>query len=140
MISQDILKDRDYEDLRSWLIRELSEMKDPETGEILMNWAVRREKLYEGQYISSYPDIVFELKEDYGAGWAVYDSLVGPGYAHSFVPGSHKAASPVVLMANLGEKRLARQEMTLMDFAPSILDLLGVESDFICDGRSVFKG
>lgn len=139
IISQDKVKGKEYEELRSWLLKELSAMKDPETGDKLMNWAVRREELYQGQYISSYPDIIFELKEDYGAGWAVYDSLVGPGYAHSFVPGSHKAASPVVLMANLGDRQVARQEMTLMDFAPSILDLLGVEGDNNFDGRSIFR-
>ncbi len=130
----------DYEEVRRAIIDELSQIREPETGESLVNWVCRREELYSGEFITKYPDIVFDLREDYGAGWAIHDSLFTTAPAHNIVPGSHKAYSPVFLMANLGNRKCATKEMALMDVAPTILDLLGVEGDFGFDGRSILEG
>lgn len=71
--------------------------------------------------------------------WAIHESLFTTAPAHNIVPGSHKAYSPVFLIANLGNRKFAAKEMALMDIAPTVLDLLGVEGDFGFDGRSIFK-
>jgi len=139
IIKKDKVTDDRYNELRSLLITELSEIRDPQTGEELMNWICRREDLYSGPYISEYPDIFFNLKAEYGAGWATHDSLVGSSYSHNFVPGSHKAYSPVFLMEHLKGRQITREDMTLMDIAPTILDLLGIENYVNFDGLSIFK-
>lgn len=138
IIKQDKIQGKEYEELRSSLIRELSEIRDPQTGEALMNWICQREELYSGPYISKYPDIIFDLKEEYGAGWAMDSSLVGPSYSHSFVPGSHKAYSTVFIMGNLKGKEIIKEHMTLMDIAPTVLDLFGIGDDFGFDGEGIF--
>jgi predicted AlkP superfamily phosphohydrolase/phosphomutase len=129
-----------YEDLRSELIKELSELTEPCTGEKLMSWVRRREELYSGPYLSRYPDIVFELREGYGAHWEVDSPLMGTAYEHNIAPGGHKKDA-VFLMSRLDGRTCARTDMTLMDVAPTIMDFLGLDTaaypEF--DGSSIME-
>lgn len=130
----------DYEEIRSLLIKELLELREPSTGDKLMAWVRRREELYSGPYLSRYPDIVFELKEGYGAYWDVNSPLIGTAYEHNIAPGGHKKDA-VFLMSRLDGRTCARTDMTLMDIAPTILDLLGLDTavhpEF--DGTSIME-
>lgn len=136
-IVRDNLDGLDYERLRDTLVNELSHLRNPEDGSELMDWICKREELYSGPAISQFPDIVFELKEGYGVYWGVHTPLIGTAYEHNLASGGHKKRATFLVAAP--HRRLRRQEMTLMDVAPTILDLLGVEGDFGFDGDSVFS-
>lgn len=136
-INRDKLAGRDYEKLRDLIIKEVSEMRNPDNGEKLVNLVCRREDLYSGEYIGKYPDIVLELKDDWGIGWAINDSLFGSSPSHNLVPGSHKLRSPVFFISNTGEKKVAKKDVELIDVAPTVLDLLDINGDFNFDGRSI---
>lgn len=138
-IRRENLKEIEYEELRNKLIKELFQVRDPDSGENLFRWICRREELYQGRYISSYPDIIFELKDEYGAGWSIYTSVMDIVHGHEISSGCHKRDRAVALFANLGDRKPVRGHMTLMDVAPTVLDLLGVEGNFNFDGRSIFK-
>jgi predicted AlkP superfamily phosphohydrolase/phosphomutase len=140
IIEKENIMNRDYEELRTLIIKELSEFKDPNIGEKkkIVKWVRRREELYSGEYISKYPDIVFDLIEGYGAGWAINDSIISTSHSHNLVPGSHKAYSPVFLISNL-EKDCIKKNITLMDVAPTVLDILGIKRKFGFDGESIFR-
>jgi predicted AlkP superfamily phosphohydrolase/phosphomutase len=125
-----------YEELRDRLIEELSRMEEPDTGERLTEWICRREELYAGPYISHFPDVLFELKDGYGVYWGIHTPLLGRAYEHNLASGGHK--KDAVFLVSGTDRTTARREMTLMDVAPTILDLLGVEDDFGFDGRSIF--
>lgn len=127
----------DYEDLREYLIKELLELKHPEIGEKLLIWACRRENIYQGSYLTKYPDILFELREGYGVYWGIHCPLIGTAYEHNLASGGHKKDA-VFLSSNL-KSGVAREEMTLMDIAPTILDLLEIRGDFNFDGQSIFN-
>jgi len=132
------LKDIAYDELVDLLIQEISEIKEPSTGKNLVKWVCHRDALYSGEYLSKYPDIVFELKYDYGAGWAIHDSLISPCRTHSVQPGSHMIDGAVFLASNVDHKDVSKEEATLMDIAPTMLNLLGIEGDFGFEGKSVF--
>jgi len=102
----------------------------------LMDWICRREELYTGPYISHFPDVLFELKDGYGVYWGIHTPLLGTAYEHNLASGGHK--KDAVFLISGTDRGTVRREMTLMDVAPTILDLLGVESDFGFDGRSIF--
>jgi predicted AlkP superfamily phosphohydrolase/phosphomutase len=138
-IRKENIKDIGYEQLRNILVNELCNIKDPDTGENLVRWVRKREDLYQGIYISEYPDIVFELNENYGAGWAIYEPLITTSYSHNIHPGSHRAETPIFLLSNLEGKECVRENMTLTDVAPTILDLLHIKNDFDFDGKSIFR-
>jgi predicted AlkP superfamily phosphohydrolase/phosphomutase len=128
-----------YEEVRDLLIRRLSEMCDPNTGEEYVKWICRREDLYSGEYILRYPDLVFRLQDKYGAGWSVGDSLYGRSHSHSIQPGSHNDETPVFFLLNLQGRDCAGQDMTLMDVAPTLLDLLGIDGEFDFEGSSIVR-
>lgn len=138
-INKEKLKDRDYEELRTHLIHELSELKGADGGGCPVEFVCRREEVYQGEYITRYPDVVFQLRDDYGAGWAIYGSVFGESQTHNIQPGSHKLDTPVFLLSNLKGKEPLRKRITLMDIAPTVLHLLGVDAPLNIDGRSIFE-
>lgn len=140
VIRKDKLGNLSYEDVRNDIINILLNLKHPITNEPLMKWAKKREELYNGKFIEKYPDIVFEFHEDYGAGWSFKDSLITTSDSHNIQPGSHRKDTPVLFISNLEDKTPARENATLMDIAPTILDLLGIDwRRFDFDGRSIFQ-
>ena len=111
-------------------------MRSPDEDAPLMSWICRREDLYSGPHISQFPDIVFELQDGYGVYWGIHTPLVGTAYEHNLASGGHK--KDAVFLVSGGGKEAATHEMSLMDVAPTILNLLGVEGDFGFDGQSIF--
>jgi len=135
-IIRENLNGTDYEELRSRLIDDLGGLQHPDTGSDLMEWVCRREDLYSGPHISQFPDLVFELSDGYGVYWGIHTPLVGTAYEHNLASGGHK--KDAVFLVSGAERRPRKDQMTLMDVAPTILDLLGVEGDFGFDGASIF--
>jgi predicted AlkP superfamily phosphohydrolase/phosphomutase len=101
-----------------------------------MDWVCRREDLYSGPHISQFPDIVFELEDGYGVYWGIHTPLVGTAYEHNLASGGHKKDAVFLLSGT--DRHPRSREMTLMDVAPTILDLLGMKEDFGFDGHSIF--
>jgi predicted AlkP superfamily phosphohydrolase/phosphomutase len=140
IISKDNLKsEEDYSVVRKNIIETLSNETLPNSNEKVFEWIREREELYVGEYINKYPDILFKLKEGYGAGWAIKVPVFSETPAHSFFPGSHRGDTPIFFMLNLDDKECVKENMTLMDVAPTVLDILGIEGDFWFDGGSILK-
>jgi predicted AlkP superfamily phosphohydrolase/phosphomutase len=135
-IVRENLDGTDYEELRSRLIDDLGRLQNPDTGTDLMDWIRRREDLYLGPHISQFPDLVFELQDGYGVYWGIHTPIVGTAYEHNLASGGHK--KDAVFLVSATERRPVTSEMTLMDVAPTILDLMGMKEDFEFDGHSIF--
>lgn len=88
-----------YEDLRNRIIHMLESSVDESNGRHIVKWAVKREKLYSGQYTGKYPDIVAVLDEEYGFGWAASGPVVSPSATYNIMPGSHKADTPLLIVS-----------------------------------------
>lgn len=134
------LKQRNYEDVRGEILSILKDIKHPESGVQLIKWAKRREELYDGEYIERYPDLVFEFHEGYGAGWSLKEGLLSKSTAHNLHPGSHRQDSPILMLYNFDSIRCLSESATLMDFAPTLLELMGIDAKGISfDGRSIVQ-
>jgi predicted AlkP superfamily phosphohydrolase/phosphomutase len=134
------LGQRSYEDVRGEIIAMLEGLTHPDTGKKLIKWAKRREDLYIGEHVDRYPDVVFEFQEDYGAGWSLDKTLISKSAAHNIHPGSHRQDSPVLVLYNCGDVALRSGPANLMDFAPTLLDLMGVDAkEAQFDGKSLLK-
>jgi len=125
-----------YEEIRDNIINKLRLLKDPVTEVSLFKWVRRREELYDGEYLWMYPDIVFELRDEYGVGWEICKPLITNSKTHLLQPGGHKVDTAVLLLHNLPKPKKSRA--CLMDVTPSILNLLGIKEEIQFDGKSIF--
>ena len=138
-ISSDNSKNSEYEIIREKIIELLTQLRDPKSGELLMEWVFKREKLYNGKFTAEvFPDIVFKLKDEYGTGWNIYSSLITKANDHNLASGGHK--SEAVLLFNNIERKLDRKVASLMDIAPTILDLMEIDpTNYPFDGKTIFQ-
>ncbi|MDD3906072.1 MAG: alkaline phosphatase family protein [Candidatus Omnitrophica bacterium] len=115
-------KNRVIEDI----IDSLQTLKDEKTGTSVVKWVLRREKLYNGLYLHRYPEILFELDERYGVGWACHEGLFTnePGI-FQLKPGAHRRRTPILFTKNISEN-LFKEQMTLTDIAPIIKKSFGI--------------
>lgn len=129
----------EYETIRDLIIQELSHVKDPDSGEKVVKWICKREDLYSGEYIDSYPDILFEFNSAYGAGATTPAEIFGESLTHNIAPGCHKQHHATFLISDYGDRDVREQGMSLIDVTPTVLDLLGIEwKRFEFDGKSIF--
>lgn len=137
IVKREGLKGAGYEEVRTSIIQEIAKVKGQDSNAPLAKWVSRREDLYQGPYISRYPDVVFELRAEYGAGWATHERLVTPCYTHNIHPGNHRLDGAALLLRDPRGRSLTRREATLMDIAPTILQLLEIEGESGRDGQSL---
>ena len=115
----------DYEQLRDWIISELSDLHDPETGVQLVERAHRREDLFKGPYLDQAPDIVIELDPHY-AGMAPLGNrgIVAPH--NSRRQGDHRREGIFLVQGPDVVPGVLSPSPAITDLAPTILYLLGV--------------
>lgn len=137
IIQKDKLSLNEYETIRDSVINLLRSQSLPNSEEKIFEWVMKREELYPGEFISKYPDIVFQLKNTYGAGWAIKVPLFTETAAHSFFPGTHRGDTPVLFIKNIDGNKIRRTSITLMDITPSLLHIFNIGIDSL-DGESIF--
>ena len=125
-IKRDNMNEEEYEKIHVQLIKVLSDIKDPTTSENLVEWAIKKDELYKGEYLFKYPDVVFKLRDDFGVGWEINESVFGKSYSHKLHSGNHRQETAVFLMYGTNNVNISKN-MTLMDVAPTVLDVLDVE-------------
>ncbi|MCG2829232.1 alkaline phosphatase family protein [Methanothermobacter sp. K4] len=111
-----------YDSLREELIDLLLSIKDPK-GKKLVEWAARREDVYEGDHLEKYPEILFKLVDEWGVGWDVDEEIFSESSSHKLHSGNHRAETPVLFVYNTNLKSIS-EEMDLMDISPLILTIL----------------
>lgn len=131
---------QEYQDLKAELREKLAGLKDPQTGQTAINELFDTEKIYVGPYKANGPDMLVGFAVGYRASW---DSVVGKVVGDIFQPnekawgGDHcidPRAVPGVLFAN---RRISADNPRILDLAPSVLDLFGVEKPDFMDGKSL---
>jgi predicted AlkP superfamily phosphohydrolase/phosphomutase len=133
-INHDLVLPDEYEETR---VKIISLLKDTLQGKYL--WIEKREDLYKGEFIDQYPDIVIQLLEGYGLGNNVNTPIISDAYTSNIVPGSHRGDTPIFFIKNQ-KRQIKNYEISLMDIAPSILDLLEINYEELgLDGVSIFN-
>lgn len=130
----------EYEAVRSQIIRDLLELKDPDTGKSIIFKAQRREEVYDGPQMEWIPDIVItELDEMYAVPEfdlvKHYPGLISRPETHT---GNHKFDGIFVAYGkDVLPGRICHEPVSVLDIVPTILDHLGVAVPEEVDGRSL---
>jgi predicted AlkP superfamily phosphohydrolase/phosphomutase len=128
----------EYTSLQDEIIRRLSPLADPETGERVFGGIYRRDELYHGEYLVNAPDLQAGFNDGYRVGWQ--DTLGGirPSVVENNTRkwsgdhcGTARDISAGVLFLN---RRLSRSDPHIVDVAPTILRLLDVPLPQDLDG------
>ena len=139
VIKKDTLSEEEYNEIRNRIVSELEALKDEKGKESVTRWVRKRESLYAGRHLQKYPDVVFNLKQKYGVGWSMNESLFSKASTHSVMPGSHEGDTPVFIISGADREVAFTKGMTLMDVFPTILGLLGIDDFPEVDGRSILR-
>lgn len=126
----------EYQELREQLVREALALRDPRTGEPLVERVYRREEIYSGPYIARTPDLIVQPRgweymafghADFGSNKLV-ESIIG-------LSGHHRPDG-VLILAGAGVKPGAQLEgASILDLAPTILHAMNVPVPEDLDGR-----
>ena len=126
----------EYEELKAWIGRQALALKDPRTGEPLVERVIRREEIYDGPFIERTPDLIVQTRgwEYMAFGHADFGSnrLVEPIVGLS----GHHRPEGVLILAGAGSRAGKRlPEASILDLAPTILHALGTAIPQELDGR-----
>ena len=80
----------DTPEMRARIRSFLEGLRDPKTGETVVEWVRYREELVDGEFADRYPPILFKLRDGYGVDFGLYGSPWGPNTNHRRVSGGHK--------------------------------------------------
>lgn len=126
--------------LKKELIKRLSGLKDEETGETAINALFDRDKLPPGPFKENCPDLVVGYNEGYRVSW---DSVTGKVNSLLFEDntkawsGDHCIDSRIVPGIFFCSEKINTETPSIMDIAPTALELFGVPVPAHMDGRSL---
>lgn len=127
----------EYEALRDEIIRELRDIRDPDTGEAVAERVYPREEIYSGRYLNRAPDIVLVLGDGYKAGRALVPPIVSPVplAQAEVVSGQHRFNGVFIARGPSIRQGGTVEGLELTDIAPTVLHALGVPVPDDMDGR-----
>lgn len=128
--------------LKDELIEKLSGLKDDESGEIAVNRIFDRDELPPGPYKENCPDLVVGYNKGYRVSW---DSVTGKVDSVLFVDnkkawsGDHCIDPRTVPGIFFCSKKIRTNTPSIMDIAPTALELFGLRVPPLMDGHSLFS-
>jgi predicted AlkP superfamily phosphohydrolase/phosphomutase len=141
----------EYERVRDRIIETFQQLRDPVTGEPVVQWAKRREQLYSGGHLEEAPDVVVLFDPRYKGASGLGEAFEAvPGKILDSYSGVH-AMEGVFAIAGSGIRRgVDLGTRQIVDVAPTLLALLGlpvpsdtdgtVMSDALADPATVTEG
>ena len=130
-----IVLPKDYEALRKHVIAQLEEIKDPLTGDTIVERVFTREEIYEGPYLDEAPDIVMLLKGMYKASnFLQADEIIGERPDNK-IKGSHRQYGIFIARGPDIERGHIVNDASIYDIMPTILKLMNVDTPKNLDGR-----
>jgi len=131
------------EKLLETLAAEFKALKDPETGLHPVRRVWRREDLYRGPEASRAPDLILGLERGYRFSW---QTALGGAPREVFSnnegawSGTHLIDPELVPAVLLANAPVAREQITLVDVAPTVLSALGIRVSSELEGKNFIGG
>jgi predicted AlkP superfamily phosphohydrolase/phosphomutase len=126
-----------YEATRDEIMACLMRLRDPETGERVVEAVYRREDVYWGPYVEEAADILFipTRMEYFGFGEYEFGSREIIESMKRGISGTHRLNGMALLWGNKVRTGARLQDAEIVDLAPTILHLMGEPVPTDMDGR-----
>ncbi|MEN6310299.1 MAG: alkaline phosphatase family protein, partial [Acidobacteriota bacterium] len=131
---------REEKALRAELARKIAGLNDPAAGAVAVTNVYDKDAVYAGPYKDNAPDLIIGYNEGYRASWdgvtGIVNGIVFEDNAKAW-SGDHcidPALVPGVLFSNL---KIKSRGPSIMDIAPTALELFGLKPPAHMDGRSL---
>jgi predicted AlkP superfamily phosphohydrolase/phosphomutase len=126
-----------YESLRDRLMQQLADLRDPNTGERIVQSVYKREDLYRGEYLERAPDIIIWCNHLYKEGPFAEGPLVNqvPYDELQQVPGSHDEKGIFLVKGPGIAAGKTVEGAHLIDVPPTILQTMGLPIPNDMDGK-----
>lgn len=126
----------EYEAIRTRILEEVRELRDPATGEKIVLEAYRREELYHGERLEMAPDIILVTLDAYKGG-TYLNSLVSevPMDVISKLSGVHRMDGIVIAQGPHVRKNTTIEGANIIDIAPTVMYALDMPIPNDMDGK-----
>lgn len=138
---------QEYEDLRNELIDKLMELRDPESGEVVVDKVLKSEEVYHGGCLDSAPDLLVTWKNGEYTSWPGYDdkncSIFESALDHSDFNewsglkkgGNHRPNGIFIMNGQEINTNLEILGAEIIDLAPTTLFTMGAPIPSDMDGK-----
>jgi len=127
---------QEYEELREQVIRSLAAATEDDSGEKIVGDIYRKEEIYFGPYIDRAPDILFSLRDRLSMALAQQQFsshlLFDPAIR---VSASHRMGGLLMMKGPGVRKGVELEGARIIDLAPTILYILGLDIPSDMDGK-----
>lgn len=127
--------------LKEEIVTKLKKLKDPITGRKVIVDVYKRENIYKGEYLKEAPDLVVGFNEGYRVSW---QTALGGIPAEIIVEnksnwsGDHCSLDPSITKGIfLSNKKFARESPSIIDIAPTVLEIFDLPIPEEMDGESI---
>jgi predicted AlkP superfamily phosphohydrolase/phosphomutase len=140
--SQGIVKKSEAAQLKAEIVAGLSGLRDDEKAEIGINEVFETAKLYEGPYLDNAPDLIVGYNHGYRVSWDCATGVVAGRVFEDNVKawsGDHCVDPRLVPGVFFCNRKVDRENPSLLDIAPTALRLFGLEPPPHMDGEPLFE-
>ncbi len=138
-----IVPKEDAARLKREIIEKLKSLRDPEHSGSPISEVYDREQAYKGPYVVDAPDLVVGFAPGYRVAW---ETVTG-GFGEKVISdntrpwsGDHNMNPPEVPGMLFCNRRIDVAQPSIMDIAPTVLDLFGVPIPAHMDGKAIMNG
>lgn len=135
-----IVKKEEYEDVVEELIKEIKKIKDPETGEYIVEDAVSKEEIFHGPYVNEAPDILTFFKDKYASIGYIMDLdsdslfLVNDNPEQELELGIERYPG-IIVASGTDYRNIQIKNAWIGDITPTLLHSYGIERPKDMDGK-----
>jgi predicted AlkP superfamily phosphohydrolase/phosphomutase len=88
--------------VRAAVIDLMRDLLDPVSGTRVCRWVKSREDVVDGEFAERFPDVLFELEEEYGVDFGVFGPTFADDTMHRRISGGHRRAGVYLSTRDLG--------------------------------------